>query len=161
MELVFTDGRDERFQALCRELDDTLNALVGGETQRAQYAPYNTPEAIRDVVVVVEDGQAVACGGYKEFEPGTAEIKRVFVTPLCRGRGYARAVMAALEARAASQGYSRLILETGSMLAAARSLYQAVGFVRIENYAQYRCLPLSVCMEKRLGAHAYIRGGKP
>ncbi len=150
MTLVFTDGRDERFIALCRELDENLNALVGGEAQRAQYIKYNTLETIHDVVLLLEDGQAVACGGYKDYEPGTAEIKRVFVKPPFQGRGFARAVMAALEERALSQGYTRLILETGNVLAAAIGLYEAIGFVRIENYAQYRCMPKSVCMEKRL-----------
>lgn len=151
-ELVFTDGHDRRFVALCRELDETLNALAGGETQRNQYNQYNTLETVHDVVLALEDGQAVACGGYKEHAPGTAEIKRVFVKPACRGRGYGRAVMAALERRAKSQGYTRLILETGNMLANAIRLYKAIGYVRIENYAQYRCMPLSVCMEKRLDA---------
>ena len=152
-ELVFTDGQDERFIALCEELDEALNTLVGGETQRAQYIQYNTLESIHNVVLLLEAGQAVACGGYKEYEPGTAEIKRVFVKPECRGRGYGRAVMAALEARAKSQGYNRLLLETGNVLAAAIGLYKTIGFVRIENYAQYRCMPLSVCMEKRLDVH--------
>lgn len=148
--LVLTDGRDARFAALCRELDQALNELAGGEAQRTQYNQYNTLDAIHNVVLVLENGQAVACGGYKEYAPGTAEIKRVFVSPACRGRGYAKAVMAALEARAASQGYVRLILETGNMLHAALSLYEAIGFVRIINYSPYHTMPQSVCLEKRL-----------
>ncbi|HPJ01670.1 MAG TPA: GNAT family N-acetyltransferase [Candidatus Limiplasma sp.] len=149
-ELQFTDGRDEHFAALCRELDETLNVLVGGEEQRAHYKQFNTLDPIHDVVLVLEAGQPVACGGYKLYEPGTAEIKRVFCKPEYQGRGYGRAVIIALEQRAAAQGYTRLILETGNMLEAAMKLYASLGFTRIENYGQYRCMPKSVCMEKRL-----------
>lgn len=150
MELAYTDGRDPRFHALCRQLDEHLDEAVGGETQRTQYNRYNTLTSIHDVVLILEDGQAVACGGYKEYAPDTAEIKRVFAKPECRGRGYGRAVMAALETRAAQRGYTRLILETGHMLHAAIGLYTAIGFRRIPNYGQYRCMEHSICMEKRI-----------
>ena len=150
MEIIFTDGRDERFIALCGELDGYLNDLVGGETQRTQYAQYNTLESIRDAALVMEGGQAAACGAFKLYEPGTAEIKRVFVRPAYRGRGYGRALMDALERRAAAHGYTRLILETGDLLESAIGLYARLGFTRIPNYGQYRCMPNSVCMEKIL-----------
>ncbi len=150
METVFTDGLDTRFTALCLELDGYLNGMVGGETQREHYAQYNTTETIADVVLLLEDGQAVACGGFKPYGEGTAEIKRVFTKPAYRGRGYARAVMAALEERARSQGYARLILETGRMLAPAVRLYTQLGYRVIPNYGQYCCMLESVCMEKLL-----------
>lgn len=150
MDILFTDGADARFIALCGELDALLNERVGGEAQRTQYNQYNTLEKIRDVVLILADGQAVACGGYKQYETGTAEIKRVFVKPAYRGRGYAKAVMAALEARARSQGYTRLILETGRVLQEANGLYAAIGFQVIPNYGQYARMEGSVCMEKRL-----------
>jgi putative acetyltransferase len=150
METVFTDGLDERFTALCLELDGYLDDRVGGETQRKHYAQYNTTEKIADVVLLLEDGQAVACGGIKPYGEGAAEIKRVFTKPAYRGRGYARAVMAALEDRALSKGYTRLILETGRMLEPAVRLYTQIGYQVIENYGQYCCMPDSVCMEKIL-----------
>ncbi len=154
MELIFTDGTDDRFIALCAALDAHLNDLVGGEAQRTQYDRYNTLESIRDVALILEDGQAVACGGYKENAPGTAEIKRVFARPESRGRGFGKAIMDALEARARAQGYARLILETGRMLDAAIRLYVSLGYSIIPNYGQYCRMYGSVCMEKRLTADA-------
>ena len=150
MECIFTDGHDPRFLAMCRELDAYLNDLVGGETQRSQYVQYNTPEKVTDVALLMDGEQAAACGGFKFHGAGTAEIKRVFTRPAYRGRGCARAVMAALETRAAAQGYARLILETGKNMAPAVGLYTALGFHLIENYGQYRDMPQSVCMEKGL-----------
>ncbi|MFI7240306.1 GNAT family N-acetyltransferase [Streptomyces cyaneofuscatus] len=32
-------------------------------------------------------GAAVGCGGVRQREPGTAEIKRMFVVPAARGAG--------------------------------------------------------------------------
>lgn len=149
-ELLFTDSRDERFIALCRELDAHLNDMVGGETQRRQYDRYNAPESVTDAVLLLEDGQAIACGGLKPYEGSTAEIKRVFTRPAYRGRGCAQAVMAALEERALAKGYTRLILETGRMLEPAVRLYAWIGYRIIENYGQYHNMPDSVCMEKIL-----------
>jgi putative acetyltransferase len=150
MEMIFTNGRDPRFLAMCRELDTYLNDLVGGETQRSQYDQYNTPAKVTDVALLMDGDRAAACGGFKYYEAGTAEIKRVLTRPEYRKRGCARAVMDALETRAAAQGYSRLILETGRMMSPAIGLYTAIGFHRIENYGQYRDMPQSVCMEKLL-----------
>lgn len=150
MEIVFTDGRDERFVSLCGELDANLNQLIGEDKQRAQYAQHNTTDDIHDVALILEDGRAVACGGFKAHAADAVEIKRVFAKPAYRGRGYGKAVMEALERRAAAKGYTRLVLETGCVLKSAMRLYESLGFRRIPNYGPYCCMTESVCMEKLL-----------
>ena len=150
MELIFTDGNDKRFVELCHELDEYLNYVVGGEKQRKQYSQYNTLENIHDVVLIIENGEAVACGSFKEYEPGIAEIKRVFTKESFRNRGYSKSIMRALEERAFNRGFKKLILETGFLLKEAMGLYTANGFHVIENYGQYINMPESVCMEKGL-----------
>jgi len=150
MEIILTDRNDKRFVDLCHELDDYLNDVVGGEKQRRQYNQYNTLENIQDVALIIENGEAVACGGFKEYEPGTAEIKRVFTKESDRNRGYSNAIMKALEKRACEKGYTRLILETGFLLKEAMRLYTAIGFHVTKNYGQYIHMPESVCMEKKI-----------
>lgn len=150
MEIVFTDGHDERFIGLCQELDGYLAFVFGAEKQRKQYARHNTLEHIHDVALIIENGEAVACGAFKEYDSGTAEVKRVFTKEGYRNRGYARAIMRALEARALHQGYTRLILETGFLLQAAQRMYAQIGFHITPNYGQYTDMPESVCMEKQL-----------
>ena len=150
MEWIHTDGSDERFVALCRELDDFLNEAVGGEKQREQYNQYNTLENIHDVVLLIDGNQAVGCGGFKEYEPYVAEIKRVFVRQRYRKQGLAKSLMNELEALAKQKGYRKLILETGAILEAAMKLYSSIGFCIIDNYGQYANMPESVCMEKIL-----------
>lgn len=148
MEIVVTDGTDARFVALCHELDAHLAESSGKGTPRQHYDQYNTLEHIHDVVLIVEAGQAVACGSFKEYGPDSAEIKRVFTKPDFRGRGYSKIIMGVLEKRAVDKGYRRLILETGTFLENARRLYISCGFHSIDNYGQYAGMPESLCMEK-------------
>ncbi|MBA2683890.1 MAG: GNAT family N-acetyltransferase, partial [Gemmatimonadaceae bacterium] len=42
------------------------------------------------------DSRAVACGAFRPLSPGIAEIKRMFVEPEYRGRGYSRAMLVML-----------------------------------------------------------------
>lgn len=150
MNIIFTDGNDGRFVALCKELDEYLNFIVGGEKQRSQYTPLNTLENIHDVALVIEDGQAVACGSFKAYAPNTAEVKRVFTKVDFRNRGYSKGILAALEARALTRGFTKMILETGAPLKEAYRLYRQLGFYTIPNYGQYANMPESICMEKIL-----------
>ena len=150
MNILFTDGKNTDFAALCKELDDHLNELVGGEKQRRQYVQYNTLEAIQDAVLIYMDDKPVACGGFKHYSEKTAEVKRVFVKNSYRGQGLSKKLMAALEQRAGQKGYTSLILETGAILTAAMGLYTGIGYQIIENYGQYRGMKDSICMQKTL-----------
>ncbi len=150
MELIDTNGDDKRFITLCGELDDYLNKIVGGKKQREKYDQYNTCTDIRDVLLIIENGQAVGCGSFKRYDEYTAEIKRVFIRKECRGKGYAKYLMRALEEKARTAGYLKAILETGEPLKPAITLYRSLGYEIIENYGPYANMPESVCMAKTL-----------
>ena len=149
MQLIETTGTDTRFVALCSELDADLNEQ-NGEPFQEIYNQYNTLEKIHDVVLALQNDTPVACAAIKEYAPDTAEIKRVFTKPVCRGQGVAAAVISALEQRAKQQGYTRLILETGITMFPAQRLYQRLGFRQIPNYGEYAGLSGSYCMEKAI-----------
>jgi putative acetyltransferase len=104
------------------------------------------------LVAVGEDGAAVACGGLRELEPGTAEVKRMFVRPETRGSGVAPALLAALEATAREHGWHRLRLETGdeARMPDANRFYAREGYLRIPRYGHYVDSDISICYEKRL-----------
>ena len=150
MELIYTDGEDKRFSALCGELDDYLNEIVGGKKQREKYDQFNTRIDIHDVVLIIENGEAVGCGAFKRYDGYTAEIKRVFIKNEYRGKGYAKLLMQALEEKALAEGYLKAILETGNLLKPAMALYRDIGYEVIDNYGQYANMPESVCMAKKL-----------
>lgn len=95
-------------------------------------------------------GQPVACGAFRPLEPGVAELKRIFVAPEHRGRGYGKRLIAALERDAAACGYARLRLETGDRQHESIALYERCGFRRIPNFGPYIGSDWSVCFEKTL-----------
>lgn len=148
--LVYTDGCDLDFLNLCNQLDANLNIIVGGEKQRSQYVQYNGLIDIHDVFILYVEEKPIGCASFKEYEPGIAEVKRVFVHNAHRGQGLSKMLMQAVEQKAIQLEYKELILETGAALIAARGLYQSLGFQIFPNYGQYADLKESVCMRKYL-----------
>ncbi|MQA63670.1 MAG: GNAT family N-acetyltransferase [Actinophytocola sp.] len=103
------------------------------------------------------DGTPVACGGWRahdgpapEFQPGDAEMKRLYVAERARGNGHARAMIEALERSAREAGRLRMILETGRKQPEAISLYRSIGYTPIPKFGVYHDDPLSICFGKAL-----------
>lgn len=96
------------------------------------------------------DDDAVACGGVRRRDEVTGEIKRMFVAPEHRRRGFAQAILRALEERARALGYTELVLETGIKQPEAIALYEREGYRSIEPYGYYRDAPGSRCYGKSL-----------
>ena len=80
----------------------------------------------------------------------TAEVKRMYVTPQGRGRGYARAMLAHLEATAREAFAEATILETGTAQPEAIALYLSSGYAPIDDFGHYCAAPESRCFGKRL-----------
>jgi GNAT superfamily N-acetyltransferase len=129
---------------LAQEQQRELTALEGPEA-----IVYPLHDGIRFVAGFV-DGRAVACGALQPLGSGVGEIKRMYVRPPYRGRGFGRLILAALEELAVEQGYHTLRLETGRYVTSALSLYQGAGYRLIPLYGEYVGNPQSVCFEKSL-----------
>lgn len=112
-------------------------------------AAFRPPTGTFLVATVV--GERVGCGGLRTREPGTGEVKRMYVAPSARGRGVGRGLLAALEAAAADLGMSRLVLETGTAQPEAMALYAAADWQPIERYGEWRHAAGSRCYGKRVG----------
>ena len=102
----------------------------------------------------------MACGGWRAHEPGPefaegdAEIKRMYVVPVVRGRGLSRLLLVELERRAVAAGRRRLVLETGIRQPEAIGLYRSSGYSEIPRFGVYRCDPRSRCFGKLLAVAA-------
>ena len=102
-------------------------------------------------------GAPVATGAWRRSPvkvlggASAVEVKRMFVVTEARGRGFARAVLAELEATAAAAGHDTVVLETGLRQPEAIALYLSSGYVEIPGFGYYRDAPLSRCYGKRLG----------
>lgn len=130
--------------ALCAEL---------GERYGRPPSPFTTDEAAdprAGLVVARLDGEPVGCGALRRIDETTVEIKRMYVAPVARRRGVARALLLALERLAAQHGYVRTILETGDRQPEAMALYPACGYRRIANYGRYVDRTDAACFEKML-----------
>ena len=92
----------------------------------------------------------IGCGAIKTLRDGSAEVKSVFVSPQARGQGLAHHMMDYLAKVARTEGFTALVLETGSPLCpgydAARSLYERLGYSYCAPFEGYKEDPLSVFM---------------
>jgi GNAT superfamily N-acetyltransferase len=96
------------------------------------------------------EGVAAACGGVKFLGAEYGEIKRMYVRPEQRGRGYARRMLDHLAEYARSRSVFVLRLETGIHQRDAIALYERWGFTRIPPFGDYRDDPLSIYFERWL-----------
>lgn len=148
LRLIRTTSENTDFQQLVQLLDRDLAQRDGDE--HGFYAQYNKIDLIKHAVVAYAGDEPVGCGAFKEYAPDSVEIKRMFVLPVHRQRGVARAVLAELEGWAAELGYATCVLETGKRQPEAIALYQRSGYAFTPNYGQYIGIDNSVCLRKRL-----------
>jgi putative acetyltransferase len=149
IKILRTDNKNHDFIELVKHLDADL-AIRDGE-DHLFYSRFNTIEKINHVVVAYSEKEAVGCGAFKEYCPGTMEVKRMFVSPPGRNKGIATRILFELETWAAELSYKTCILETGIKQPEAIELYKKNGYTIIPNYGQYAGVQTSVCFEKRIG----------
>ena len=87
-----------------------------------------------DVLLWFREESVVACGALRELEPKVGEIKRIYIRPDFRGKGFGHPFVRALVDRARELGYERLRADTLSTMTAAIEFYQESGFRRIPAY---------------------------
>ena len=143
-----TDSDNADFLSLVSSLDIDLEARYG--EQQAFFNQFNKLTHIENVVVAYFNDAPVGCAAFKEYEPGTVEIKRMFVDGDYRGKGIAAQILKELENWAAELGYQTSILETANKQHEAIRLYQKCGYGVTENYGDYLGVEISICMRKGL-----------
>lgn len=147
MEIVRTDSENEDFIKLVKSLDEYL-ALKDGE-EHSFYVQFNKTDDLKNCILLIEDSEAVGCGAIKHFDDISMEVKRMFVKPEFRNKGYASKILESLEKWAFELGYQQTVLETGKRQEEAVSLYKKT-YEIIPNYAQYAHAENSICFRKKL-----------
>ncbi|MEK6492240.1 GNAT family N-acetyltransferase [Myroides odoratimimus] len=143
-----TNSDNKDFLNLIIELDKYLKTTDGDEHDF--FDQYNKVDHINHVVVIYENSRAIACGAIKEYDSHTMEVKRMYTSPIARGKGVASIVLAELEKWSLELGYTRCILEMGKLQTQAEILYRKNNYTIIPNYGQYKGVESSLCFEKVL-----------
>ncbi|HEY2044589.1 MAG TPA: GNAT family N-acetyltransferase [Jatrophihabitans sp.] len=150
--------------------DDPDAKRLIDEVQQEYVVRYGSPDASPvdpeqfadpDGVFLIgyDDGAPVAMGGWRRHGPEhpetawaapAAEIKRMYVTESARGLGYARAVLAQLEATAVVAGIRWLLLETGQRQPEAIALYRSAGYESVPAFGHYADAELSIHLGRRV-----------
>ena len=96
------------------------------------------------------DGEPVGCGAFRVIDdmPGSAEIKRMYVTLAGRGKKIGSALLAELERLGSDSGVRRFALETGPRQPEAMRVFESAGYVVCEPWGPFVGKDFSICMEK-------------
>lgn len=79
-------------------------------------------------------GEPVCCGGIERLDERRCEFKKMYVIPALRGKGVARQLLHALEAKTRGLGYAVARLDTGPRQMSARGLFESEGYVPIPDF---------------------------
>ena len=122
-------------------IESELNSLPG---------KFSAPEGC--LLIAEVDGNPVGCVALRSFEPGTCEMKRLFVQPECRNKGVGKALAKRIITEAKKKGYRKMLLDTGDFMETAQKLYSSLGFKTIDQYYDVpeEVLKRSVFMELSL-----------
>ncbi|WP_375387552.1 GNAT family N-acetyltransferase [uncultured Amnibacterium sp.] len=85
------------------------------------------------------DGEPVAMGGWSFLHgsPADAKVRRMYVRPQAQRRGFAGALLEALEQDARAAGAERTVLATGLPQADAIAFYRSRGYTDIPPFGFY------------------------
>jgi len=148
MVIVAVSPSDGGACTMMRELDAEISSLYPDSVifgiDEAEF------EKAGGYFVIAQQGdQTIGCGGFRPVGEKCAEIKRMFVRPDVRRRGWARQILRHLEEEAHRRGFFSTVLETGCDNAGAIGLYESEGYSQIPEYPGCQGILVSRCFIKR------------
>ena len=93
---------------------------------------YNYPEG--GILLVKTNNNYAGCVGVRKFKGTIAELKRMYIQPEFRGKGYGKILLNEAIRLSANLGYDHLRLDTIKTMKAAIRLYEETGFIKIDAY---------------------------
>jgi GNAT superfamily N-acetyltransferase len=134
---------------LINELQTHLESFYPPESRHGFSVERLLAESVAFFLLRVDE-EPVGCGGIKLCDNEYGELKRMYVRPHLRKRGFGQLILNHLGEYAKSHGIRLLRLETGIHQQAAIRLYERAGFRRIPPFGPYTDDPLSLCYEKQI-----------
>jgi putative acetyltransferase len=123
-ELFLEYAQSLGFSLCFQNFDKELASLPG------DYAP---PEG--RLLLADYEGQLAGCAALHELEPGICEMKRLYLRPTVRGKGFGRILADRIITEARQIGYQRMRLDTVEpVMKEAVAMYRRLGFKEIAPY---------------------------
>ena len=116
----------------CEELSERFQVSLDPNWRAATMSEeFRPPKG--SLIAAELNGEVVGCGAVRFFDD-YAEIKRMWVDPVARGRGIGRRILNRLESIAAENGFATTRLDTNSILKDAVALYKGSGYREVDRY---------------------------
>lgn len=103
-----------------------LLAICYSDDAAALQAAFTAPGATMFLARI--EGAIAGCAGYSTVAAGLAELEKVFVRPVFRGRGLGSALLTQVMAAIEGEGLREVQLETASFMTDAIASYRRFGF---------------------------------
>lgn len=148
MQLVELNPKDPDVVNVFADIDRLINSLYPVATAQSLKLEELSEENVYAIGLKNEDG-IIACGAIVKQNDGVlyGEIRRLYVKPSYRGRGFSRRIMQNLLHYAGETKIPLIRLETGPKQTESISLYEDLGFERCASFGSYKDDPQSVFME--------------
>jgi putative acetyltransferase len=87
------------------------------------------------LLLAIDDDRLAGCIAFRKLGPEVCEMKRLFIRPAYRGRGFGRVLVEWVIDEAQKLGYTRMRLDTlPGRMDQAIALYRSIGFYEIPPY---------------------------
>jgi putative acetyltransferase len=154
MSIVEVEGGEDLLQSrrLLAEYFAFLEAEPGEARRREVAALPGEYARPGGRLLLARDGcEPAGCVALRRLQPGSCELKRLFVRPRFRGAGLGRRLSVAAITAARAMGYERVWLHTLPAMTRAHALYGQLGFREIPAYREIP-LPGVIYLELALAA---------
>ncbi len=152
--MTFTIATETPLSDDVRALVAALNAFTFGltPTEHCHHMTVGQMAQPDTTLFVARDanGAALGMGALRRHAGGVGEVKRMYVKPEAQGRGVGAAILARIEQLAREEGFTQLVLETGSNFDAARRVYERGAFVSCDAVLDYPPSPWTAFYAKEL-----------
>jgi len=86
------------------------------------------------ILIAYFNENLVGCGALRKFDEEICEMKRLYVKPEFRGRGFGKSLAKTIIDKAIKIGYKSMRLDTLPFMKEAISLYKSLGFKEMKPY---------------------------
>lgn len=152
-EIITVQSRDKykELAGLFREYERYLGFELTFQNFTAELehlpAMYGPPDG--RAYLLEQDDMAFGCVAVRKLEDGVGEIKRMYLKPDYRGKGFGKVLMDLALDASHELGYRKVRLDTLDTMKAALAVYKKAGFYEIPKYRE-NPFENAVFMEKKL-----------